>query len=165
MCFKQKTGTSTQKDWIIAVLVLPLWVWCGNTSCQDNIGDYLKIISRYYNEGNYSEAVTVCDRVIIDNPEIPEIYYLRGVMNYNLQEYSSAIEDFSIAINLHPGFQEAYHYRAKAKAKNGRYIGALRDLNSARNESLYKTLFLMTGDLFEWIFSGSSEKEVSMEPQ
>lgn len=134
------------------ILILSATLQCGILSAQADLAGMLIRISEYHKQENYREAIPVCDSAVALYPEIAELYHLRGVTWFYLDEYTRAIEDFNIAVSLRPGFAEAYFFRSKAKARKGNIIGAIRDMNNARNENFYKTVLSVADDLLQSLF-------------
>lgn len=59
-------------------------------------------------------------------------FYLRGYINYDMQDYQSAIEDFNIAIMLNPdNSSKIYYSRGLAKYYLEDYTGAIEDYSKA----------------------------------
>jgi hypothetical protein len=54
------------------------------------------------------------DAVILAKPTAFD-YYLRGVQKYNLNEFSDAIEDFDLSIDLDDTQKESFFYRVCAR--------------------------------------------------
>ncbi|MBN1340899.1 MAG: hypothetical protein JXA03_16345 [Bacteroidales bacterium] len=131
----------------------------GNLHSQSDLAGMLIKVADFHKVEKYRDAISICDSAIHYWPEIAELYHLRGVTHFYLDEYSEAIADFNTVVYLKPGFAEAYLFRSKAKARKGNIIGAIRDLNNARSENFYKTLFTLGDDMLQSLFSGSSEKD------
>ena len=72
-------------------------------------------------------------------------YFLnRGLKKYELEDYKSAIEDFSNVLKLNPKNEDAYFYRGHAKYELEDNIGALNDLKKVlklnpRDEDAFDT--------------------------
>ena len=69
--------------------------------------------------------------------------YTNGLEQYNGQNYEDAITLYSKAIDLNPGFAEAYFQRGCAKHYSDNYEGAIEDFNTSislqpSNELFYK---------------------------
>lgn len=58
-------------------------------------------------------------------------YYIRGFARYNDGDLKGAIEDFSQASILDPGYVEAYLYRGFVRSQQGDRDGAIADYNLA----------------------------------
>ncbi|MBU2651660.1 MAG: tetratricopeptide repeat protein [Bacteroidetes bacterium] len=66
-------------------------------------------------------------------PASAQAHYYKGSFDFDRQNYRSALESFSKAIELHPGFAEAYNDRGILKGMAGKYQEALNDFNQAVN--------------------------------
>ena len=69
--------------------------------------------------------------------------YTNGLEQYNGQNYEDAITLYTKAININPGFAEAYFQRGCAKHYSDNYEGAIEDFNTSislqpKNELFYK---------------------------
>lgn len=72
----------------------------------------------------------------------------RGLAYVKLQDYDSALKDFSLAIERNPEFYEAYLSRATISLGFGDYQQALRDLNTAIDKKTdYPAAFLRRGSI------------------
>lgn len=60
-----------------------------------------------------------------------EVFFKRGVYEVLIEDYNSAIENFSQAINLNPNNAQAYSNQGLARAALGDRQGALKDFNQA----------------------------------
>lgn len=70
-------------------------------------------------------------------------FYTNGLEEYNGQNYEDAISLYTKAINVNPGFAEAYFQRGCAKHYSDNYEGAIEDFNTSislqpNNELFYK---------------------------
>jgi tetratricopeptide (TPR) repeat protein len=115
--------------------------------------EYLKSAIEFTESRQYDQAIKTCDMMIELYPGDANIYYLRGVNKYLLEDYDGAIKDFDITLNINPGYTDAYLKRAKAKNGKNNFIGALIDYNNAKNENLYETLMFVAGDFFKSFFN------------
>ncbi|WP_457622382.1 tetratricopeptide repeat protein, partial [Persephonella sp.] len=69
-----------------------------------------------YKTENYEMAIVYLDDAIVQDPDIPEVYFWRGkvaVKDLNDEVVETAIADFTQAIDLKPDFWEAYFERGK----------------------------------------------------
>lgn len=126
---------------------------------QEELVEYIRIISEYHDEGKYGESVYVCDKVISLYPGVAEFHFLRGVSKYLMGDHEGAISDLDTAIDLEPGYTDAYYYRSRAKSKSGQYIGAMKDMNRARSHNFFRTFTIVAGDLMESVFGGDNNEE------
>jgi tetratricopeptide (TPR) repeat protein len=58
-------------------------------------------------------------------------YLNTGYEKFKLSDYKGAIADYTKAIELDPGYTEAYNYRGNAKDKLSDYSGAIADYTKA----------------------------------
>ncbi|MDE0467938.1 MAG: tetratricopeptide repeat protein, partial [Candidatus Poribacteria bacterium] len=59
------------------------------------------------------------------------IYYNRGLVHFNIDEYDNAISDYTKAIELKPDYVDAYHHRGLTYLNNGQYDNAISDYTKA----------------------------------
>ncbi len=79
---------------------------------------------------NKLEQSKNCKKSIINSKE-ENVYYNRGVVNYNLKKYEEAIKDFDSAIELEPYNANIYCCRGNAKNALEQYEEATRDFDKA----------------------------------
>lgn len=70
-------------------------------------------------EERYTEAVTVLNRVISMDPDIPQAYFERGMAYLNLEKDSDAAADFDRALFLDPNFPGARDWRSRVAESLG----------------------------------------------
>jgi tetratricopeptide (TPR) repeat protein len=96
---------------------------------------YESFISRgneYYKQKDYKNAVVMYNNAIQLNPGINDnLYYNRGCVFFNVNNYNSAVQDFTEAINLNRDKAKYYHRRGKAYFYNKQYDCAIEDLERA----------------------------------
>lgn len=80
-----------------------------------------------YQMGRGGEAIELYDEYIQKNPENYGGYYRRGFMKDNLKDANGAIEDYSTAILLNPGYAYAYLGRADKYKLIGKEDAAIKD--------------------------------------
>lgn len=61
---------------------------------------YYNIALVKYNMGNYKGAIADLSKVLEINPDHMSAYVLRGSSNYNLEEFGSAVRDYTRAIEI-----------------------------------------------------------------
>lgn len=71
-----------------------------------------------YENNKYENAITGLNELINDEPSA-ELYFLRGNSKFYLEDYSDAIEDFTLAISMEP--KNKYYFMARAKVKKQIY--------------------------------------------
>ncbi|KAK9817859.1 hypothetical protein WJX72_003273 [[Myrmecia] bisecta] len=84
------------------------------------------------NAGKLPEAIALLDKVIAENKK-PDLgaHVARGTARALRRELEAAIEDFSVAIELNPNFDDAYKRRGQARAALEQDKLALADLRRA----------------------------------
>lgn len=80
-----------------------------------------------YDMGRGKEAIEAYDAFIKANPEYWGGYYRRGFFKDNLKDTDGAIEDYSTAIVLEPGFAYSYLGRADKYMLKGMKEAAMKD--------------------------------------
>lgn len=106
--------------------------------------DHLDMKSKaldYYTEARYKfkefQGASYGDafELIVPLETFPEIYfelfYKRGKINYELENYEEAIHDFNWAVSFRPKIAESYHLRALCRQEMGNDSRACEDLKSA----------------------------------
>ena len=71
--------------------------------------DNIQSAVSFLNSGRIKEAVDVIEPLIKNFQNEPLLYNIRGVCNHSCQNYKVAIEDFQRAVELNPGYAEAYY--------------------------------------------------------
>jgi len=81
--------------------------------------DVIRLIEKAklaYNSENYEMAQVYLDEALLQNPDVPEVYFWRGMVattDLNDEVINTAIGDFTQAIELKPEYWEAYFERGK----------------------------------------------------
>ena len=83
------------------------------TQLQDY--EYREVAYNQFQQGNYSEAIIYCNRAIAKNSDYADAYYVRGLVQQQLEQHSDAISDFDRFLNLNSEYAEGYYYRAESK--------------------------------------------------
>ncbi len=85
--------------------------------------------------GNLEKAYNALSATIITLEEHPEygyqIYLERGLVQYAMQDFKNAAQDFTSALDLDAERIEAFLYRAESFRKMGEHVKARLDLNAA----------------------------------
>lgn len=85
--------------------------------------------------GNLDKAYNALSSTIItlEEPEKfgYEIYIERGLVQFEMEDYNNAAEDFTAALSLDAERIDAFLYRAESFRKTGQHIKARLDLNAA----------------------------------
>ena len=85
---------------------------------------------KFYESGNYKEALNAFNKAIQLNPQYAAAYNNRGVAYGKLGNYQQAINDYNKAIQLNPQYAIAYYNRGNVYHKLGNYQQAINDLNN-----------------------------------
>ncbi len=84
----------------------------------------------FFSIGNFELALNKFDSALKLSPQQSDIYFYAGLASYNLKNYKNASKYFSKEIKYSKKNSKGYIYRAKAN--QGIYRKANRDLNRAR---------------------------------
>jgi len=99
---------------------------------QDAILLYNKGVILNFNE-QYKKAVKVFNRALrtmqVESIR-PDVYLARGIAHRNLENYETAIQDLSIALDLSPDNINALYHRGYAHYKTGNFGKAIDDFQS-----------------------------------
>ena len=87
---------------------------------------------------DYSLVKADLDRVIELQPLFVEAYFNRANVSAKLNDFKSAIVDYTAAISLNDRFAEAYYNRGLAKIYTGNTEGGVADLSKAGELGLYQ---------------------------
>ncbi len=82
-----------------------------------------------YNAGEYQQAITAYDQVLVNDPQDSYAYGQRGDCYRLLSRYDEAIADFSRALELNPGNSWALAHRGECWRAKEQYERALEDLD------------------------------------
>jgi len=106
---------------------------------DDAINNFIEAGKKYYNKENYTEAITDFTDVINLGGGTAEIYNLRGLSYYNLEnpDYDAALNDFNKAIQLDKNFADAYAARAAVYLKQDKKDEAISNFTLARKKHLF----------------------------
>jgi tetratricopeptide (TPR) repeat protein len=83
---------------------------------------------------NPDEGITACTRLLDsgrDDVKVPQTYNNRGTAWYRKGFYTSAIDDFTAAMQRDPKYVEAYKNRGVARKMSGDFDRAIEDFNAA----------------------------------
>lgn len=83
------------------------------------------------NEGKYSDAISIFDQVLSENPKYAEALIGRGTAYAFKRELEAAIDDFTMAIKCNLSAGEAWKRRGQARAALGEFEEAIDDLTKA----------------------------------
>ncbi|MBK6964524.1 MAG: hypothetical protein IPH20_11475 [Bacteroidales bacterium] len=132
----------------LTVLFLILMIISPNGFAQRKPSDYLKAALVSTKNKNYSQAVLLCDAAINMNNTYETAYFHRGYNKLMMKDYTGALIDFSIVIDLNSENLDAYLYRGLTNQKAGNKWAATQDYNAARRIDAVETLAFMTTSLF-----------------
>lgn len=96
----------------------------------DNPLVYDALARAYIGKSEFIRALPNLDRVIKlvdDKPAV--LYFNRGFVRYQLQQYLQAIEDLNMAVQKDPQFMPAFFWRGIAMAQEGRFDDAIDDMD------------------------------------
>jgi tetratricopeptide (TPR) repeat protein len=91
-----------------------------NKSCTQVQGDEsLNACTRLINSGKYS------------GQGLAILYYNRGIIYFNRNDYASAVREYSASISADPSYQMSWHQRANTQIRLRNYDAAIRDEDQA----------------------------------
>lgn len=93
--------------------------------------DYLAEAKTNMEIADYSAVISLCDKALKINKNLPEAYSFRGNAKYELEEYDEAVDDFSAAIDKEPEVSEHYYDRSWAYHYMDKDDEAILDINKA----------------------------------
>jgi tetratricopeptide (TPR) repeat protein len=85
----------------------------------------------YYNNGNYTQALSDYNKEIEINPHIAEVYNNRGNVYSSQGKLQQAILDFNKAIEINPDYADAHYNRGLIYYHLKEYDKAWADVHSA----------------------------------
>lgn len=80
---------------------------------------------------DYARALVAYDRAISLDSKLAEAYNNRGIIKYELGQFSEAINDYSSAIKLKPNYVDALNNRGNTYAALKQFQNAINDLQAA----------------------------------
>ena len=80
---------------------------------------------------DYAHALEAYDKSINFDSHLPETYNNRGIIKYELGQFSEAVEDYTRALQLKTNFAEALNNRGNAFLTLGQFDRAEQDLQAA----------------------------------
>jgi tetratricopeptide (TPR) repeat protein len=66
---------------------------------------------------DYSKALADLDKVIELNGELAEAYYARGLLHEHSNRLDKAVEDYTRALEIDPGYTDAFNQRKNALSR------------------------------------------------
>ena len=104
----------------------------GNTSLpKDDKANDVPMLMPETSAIDFRMSLADLDQVITLAPNMPYAWFNKGMIYYQLQDYTSAIQCFSEAINIDPEFGEAYFNRGLSFLHQGNREKAFTDLSKA----------------------------------
>jgi tetratricopeptide (TPR) repeat protein len=102
----------------------------------NNARGYGIVANVYYAKRDYEDALEWSDKARAVDPKLPEVYYLRGVIYFEKQEFARCADELKHYLHLRPyvaiGPEVPYYMRATALFALGRLDEALNSLLMAR---------------------------------
>ncbi len=142
---------------IVTMLAIHLFL-LAPSYCQEVATDYLEKAITLQKGSDLETSLLMCTKAIEADSDLTNAYFLRGYVNYLLENYNDAISDFNTAVSQKPDYFDAIYYRGKARQAKGDYVGAIRDFNQSRELNPVQTTFMIARGLFTSIFGGESKK-------
>lgn len=93
--------------------------------------DYLAKAKRKMEKEKYHEVISLCNKALKINNDLPEAHSFKGNALYNLGEYNDAAESFSHAIEKEPNEAEHYYDRSWSYCNMDKYEDSIVDINKA----------------------------------
>jgi len=110
---------------------------------SQNLPALQKKINIYFLMNNIKDAMSSAEMAISSYPEVPEFYYLRGLINNARGKYIKAMDDFNYAINLQPegNLYKYYLGRGVSHLNLLEYEQALNDFSTSieQNDTIAST--------------------------
>ncbi|KTW29200.1 hypothetical protein T552_01156 [Pneumocystis carinii B80] len=119
--------------WIFLFLFFPGKFILGKDFSEETTQSLLNSASKLFEKGKLSEAISLYDEAISRDPSNYLTYFKRATALMSLGRNHMAIEDFSKAIELKPGFSGALLQRGKLRARLGEWENAIQDLKQVND--------------------------------
>ena len=85
----------------------------------------------YYQQGNFTQAISDCTKAIEINPNLEVAYYNRGNAYRDQGNIQQAISDYNKVIEINPKFEKAYNNRGLVYKNQGNIQQAIFDFTKA----------------------------------
>ena len=85
----------------------------------------------YNKQKNYDDAMIYLEKAVNYEPENADAYLQKGIAEYNLQDYTNAVNDLYFSTELNSENPEAYYYLAESYYARGKNIVALQAIETA----------------------------------
>lgn len=112
--------------------------------------DYLAKAKKNFEKERYHEVISLCDKALKINKDLPEAYSFRGNARYELGEYKTAAEDFSQAIKREPNDAEHYFHRSWSYWNIDNFDDAIVDISKALDISKNSRFYYSKGCFEYW---------------
>lgn len=120
----------------------------GLQACSFSSEDMLEKGKSLMKEGKFRDALTYLNKAIEGDNTNHEALNARGVVYYELREYTNALLDYDQALKLKPDYYRPYYNRALLKVAQNDGQGALKDYAEAiRLDSRNAEIFVNRGQL------------------
>jgi serine/threonine protein kinase/ankyrin repeat protein/cytochrome c-type biogenesis protein CcmH/NrfG len=96
-----------------------------------NVQELVETGQKYYENGDYDNAIKQFDEVIKIDPKNVSGYAWRGNTYRRINQFDTAVKDFNEAISLDPKYSFAYSRRGEAYRAKGDFKAAIKDFNEA----------------------------------
>lgn len=114
---------------LIYSIVLSTISFCA--SAQINTDQVMRIGRNALYFEDYMLSIQYFNQVIQAKPYLAQPYFYRGIAKFNLEDFSGAEEDASIAIEHNPFITDAYELRGAARQNLGKHREAIKDYETA----------------------------------
>lgn len=153
MEFKQHVHLFTimkLKLFLTCIMPFGLLAISASLNAQENYRIIYNSAIELTNSGNYVEAIKTYSRAIDENVLFHEAFFSRGYTYYLLNQYTKAINDFDIAIEIKP-VALYYFQRGMAYEKLEKDFVAIQNYNEAiRLDTNYLDAIYQRGKLLDW---------------
>ncbi|MBI9033496.1 MAG: hypothetical protein JEZ03_03385 [Bacteroidales bacterium] len=123
-----------------------------NSLGQSSASDFLRLAIKYVDSGNFTTAITNCNKAVVMDSTMASAWYLRGFVKYKVDDFKGAINDLTATLERDEGFVEAFYYRGLAYNESGNYWRAYRDLQKAQDVIPHNTYALLIKGVLQNIF-------------
>ena len=136
---------------LILLFTITCLAACINSPRINSWEENLELGEKYHIEGNARLAIRYLSYSIKQNPENPEAYNYRGLVQSGLLRDSEAIQDFETAISLDSDWSTPYSNLCALHLRNKELAQALRQCNKAINlfyDPVYIRPFGLRGEIY-----------------
>lgn len=121
--------------------------------------DYLAKAKKNMEKEKYHEVISLCNKALKINNDLPEAYNFRGNARYELGEFKSAAEDFSLVIQKEPNNAGHYYDRSWAYWNMDNVEDAIIDISKALEIEPKNSLYYYEKARFEY-WSGRYKESI-----